>query len=181
MGTAISDNLSYTPEGFLICKNVPVAHTGVMMYGLDEFDLSILEFPDSILREDGIPVVKDEERLFASETIASFEGKPVTVEHTFIEPQNARQNVVGHMFNVRRGLGELKEYLIADLMLTDDIAIKMVIDGTKREVSLGYDSTYKLGDDGLLHQDMMCGNHIALVDTGRAGKACCIYDGGGTL
>ncbi len=39
--TQLSDNISKTPEGFLICYNVPIARTGDMIYGDGESPIKV--------------------------------------------------------------------------------------------------------------------------------------------
>jgi len=38
-GTRLSDNISRTPEGFLICRNVPIAKAGTQDYLGSELDV----------------------------------------------------------------------------------------------------------------------------------------------
>jgi hypothetical protein len=75
------------------------------------------------------------------------------------------------------------EYLAFDLTLFDAAAIKAVEDG-KRELSNGYachlDWTPGIAPDGQAYdarQTRISGNHVAIVDAGRAGPNCAIKDG----
>ena len=73
-GTRLSENISRRePEGYLLCLNVPVARTGTQEYLPEELGLSG--------RGELIPVYRPEEEVFSPETIASFEGMPVTNDH----------------------------------------------------------------------------------------------------
>ena len=74
-GYTISPNQIETGEGFLICRNVPVARIGDQEYlgseiGLDGADAGKV-----------ITVHRRPEEVFAPEALASFEGKPVTDDH----------------------------------------------------------------------------------------------------
>src|SRR5271166_3724303 len=92
---------SVTPEGFLLCEEVPIARTGTMIYGPDETPISV--GPDGIVRID-----RDAEEVFRPETIASANGKPVVDEHPEdgeVRPDNWRELAVGVTLNPRRGAG----------------------------------------------------------------------------
>ena len=157
------------PEGYLICANVPIARSGTQEYYQDE------------IGQDGDEIVKvyrPEEEVFSVETIASFEGMPVTNDHPD-DPEGVNVDNVqflgkGHCQNVHRGEGKERDLLIADLFIEDQQTIQEVLDG-KREISCGY--TYELcEEDGRYVQRQIRGNHIAIVDRGRAGHRVCIKD-----
>lgn len=166
----ISDNIRRRePEGFLICVNVPIARTGTQQYMQDE------------LGRDGdkmVTVYRPEEEVFSPATMGSFEGMPVTNDHPDcdegVNADNAQYLIKGHCQNVRRGKGKDSDLLIADLVITDPGTIEDVLNG-KREISCGYN--YELSEeDGKLVQRQIRGNHIAIVDRGRAGHRVCIKD-----
>lgn len=172
---AISPNIYETPEKYLLCTGVPLARTGMYKYNASE-NLSDLDGKPLPPDADGfIEVYKDEAVLFSPETIASFEGKPVTIGHVMLDPKNSKFNTVGHAQNVRRGEGDFKDNLVADLLITDDIAIQAIKSGL-REISLGYDAGYISDGAGKAHQVTITGNHIALVPVGKAGHQCRIFD-----
>ncbi len=166
----LSENIHETPEGYLLCLGVPIARTGEMLYGEGE---TPLETDDSgkivIDRADG--------EVFRPETIASFEGKAVTITHPteFVSPDNWSRLAKGIIQNVRRGEGEQKTDLLADLLITDSMAINLVKSGL-REVSCGYEAEYTQTGDGRGMQTNIIGNHLALVDQGRAGSSYAIND-----
>lgn len=159
-----------TPEGFLICYDVPIARLGEMIYGANEV-------PVDAGRDGLIRVTRDDDSLFNPTTIASFEGKPVVNDHPEedVTPANWRKYAVGTVQNVRRGEGALKDCLLADLVVTEAQAIRDVKDG-KREVSCGYDADYEQLGPGRGQQHNIIGNHVALVDKGRCGPRCAIGD-----
>ena len=166
----ISDNISKRePEGYLFCLNVPIARSGTQQYLQDEIGQS---------GEKAVTVYRPEDEVFSQATIASFEGMPVTNDHPDAEEgvtaENAQYLAKGHCQNVRRGTGPEKDLLIADLVIIDPQTIQDVLDG-KREISCGYN--YELHEEnGKMVQRQIRGNHIAIVDKGRAGKRVCIKD-----
>ncbi len=96
-GTHLSENISRRdPEGYLLCLNVPVARTGSQEYLPDELGLP----PGPGV----ISVFRPEAEVFAPETIASFEGMPVTNDHPpdGVTIENIRTLQKGHAHNVRR-------------------------------------------------------------------------------
>ena len=171
-GTRLSENISRRePEGYLICLNVPVARTGVQEYLPSELGLTE---PDDRL----IPVLRPEEEVFSPACVASFEGMPVTDDHPSapdgVTAENSRYLIRGHAQHVRRGSGAESDLLLADLMITDPVLTEEILAG-KREISCGY--TYTLcEEDGKLIQREIRGNHVAVVDTGRAGPRVSIRD-----
>ena len=161
---------STTPEGFLVCHDVPIARTGTQLYTGQEVPID--PGPDGLIRIDRPP-----EEVFRPETLTSFEGKPVTVEHPndFVTPENWGRVAVGITTNVRRGDGVADDLLIADLVITDKAAIEYV-NKTLPEVSAGYEAVYQQTDAGRGVQRDIVGNHVALVERGRAGPRCSIQD-----
>lgn len=173
----LSERISETPEGFLLCVGVPVARAGELLYA--EGELKSEDGSDAIEAKDGIVrITRGTDDLFSAETIASFEGKPVTLNHPddFVAPDNWREVAVGHMQNVREGEGEDADKLLADLLITDREAIYAIKSKTMREVSLGYDAEYEQLEPGKGKQTNIMGNHIALVRRGRNGPSVAIRD-----
>ena len=170
-GTRLSENISRRePEGYLLCLNVPVARTGIQEYLPEELGLPGNGPPGFV------PVYRPPEEVFSPETIASFEGMPVTNDHPpdGVDIGNIRALQKGHAHNVRRGSGEESDLLLADLIITDPVLIDLILDG-KREISCGY--TYELCEEnGQYIQRKIRGNHVAVVDAGRAGARVSIKD-----
>lgn len=159
-----------TPEGFLVCLDVPIARTGTQMYGAGET-------PAEPGKDGLVKVVREADEVFKPEAIASFSGKPVVNDHpvTGVDPTNWKELAVGVVMNPRRGLGAQDDVLLADLLITDASAIAAVRDG-KREVSCGYDADYDQIEAGVARQRNIIGNHVALVQYGRCGSRCSIGD-----
>ncbi|MCS3839399.1 hypothetical protein HNR03_004010 [Pseudomonas sp. JAI111] len=176
-----------TPEGFLLCEAVPIARTGTLVY-----DESELVNDDGPIVQGGaggiVTIERNPDEVFRPETIASFEGKPVTLSHPddFVTPKNWRELSVGITQNVRQGDGIENDLMIADLLITDAEAIGLVriindpVTGTPvkplREVSCGYDADYEQLAVGRGRQMNIVGNHVALVERGRCGPRCAIGD-----
>lgn len=160
-----------TPEGFLLCKGVAIARTGQQLYTSEEIPLE--DAGNGEIRIDRTP-----DEVFRDETIASFEGKPVTVEHPdeFVTPENWNRLAVGTVQNVRRGEGLEDDLLVADLLITAADAIAYVNEKLP-ELSAGYEADYEQTEPGRGMQRNIVGNHVALVERGRAGPRCSIQDG----
>lgn len=172
----LSPRQSMTPEGFLLCEAVPIARTGYQLYADGEI-------PGMTVDQDGILTIRrGESEVFHPDTVASFEGKPVTIDHPpeFVTPENWKEYARGTAQNVRRGENVESDLLLADLLITDAEAIKLVRNEpgkpALRQVSCGYDSGYTQDAPGAGHQHSIIGNHVALVPRGRAGLRCSIQD-----
>lgn len=171
--TKLSDNIHETPEGFLICYDVPIGRTGQQIYGAGETPLDTNDEGQTL-------ITRDPNELFNPNTIASFEGKPFTIRHPeeFVNPDNWSELAKGVIQNVRKSdtksdTGE--EYLVADILVTDALAISLVKSGV-REVSCGYEAIYESTGKGKGRQTQIVGNHLALVEQGRAGPSYAIMD-----
>lgn len=167
-GYTISRNQLETGEGFLICRNVPIARIGTMEYLESELGME----GNSIVK-----VCRSPEEVFSEAALSSFEGKPVTDEHPpeLVTPETAALYLKGHSQNIRKGTGEWDGYVIADLHIHDEGLIREIQSG-KREVSCGYECEYIKNEDGTYSQHKIRGNHVAIVERGRAGKKAAILD-----
>jgi hypothetical protein len=141
-------------------------------------DYAAEEIPDVEPGPDGVVrAVRDPAEVFRPETVASFEGKPVTDDHPDEDvcPGNWKRLAVGVAQNVRQGEGVQADLLLADLLIFDRAAIAAVRSGL-REVSCGYTADYQSVRPGIARQVNIIGNHIALVEQGRCGPRCAIGD-----
>lgn len=169
----LSEHISETPEGFLLCLSVPIARTGWMKYGPKECPLEA--------GDDGfVHVYRSAEQVFRPETVASFEGKDITVKHPedFVDPDNWSTLSKGVAMNIRKAKeadDDGEESLLADFLIKEALTIKMVKAGL-REVSCGYEAEYEQTGPGKGIQTNIVGNHIALVEEGRAGSTYAIND-----
>lgn len=153
-----------------MCLGVAIARTGEMDYAQGETPIEA--GPDG-----KVIIQRDEKEVFSAETMASFEGKAVTILHPsdFVTPDNWSSLAKGIIQNVRRGKADQQNDLIADLLITDSVAIALVKKGL-REVSCGYEAEYVQTGAGRGVQKSIIGNHLALVEEGRAGSSYAIND-----
>ena len=167
-GSKISDNITKLDNGCLVCFNVPIARTGIYKYLRSELGM------------DGngiVDVYRDPKEVFDPVTIASFEGKAFVDTHPAVDvtSDNWSQYAKGTITNVRRGKGDEAEFLIADIIVNDPVVINEIESKVKREVSAGYECEY-VEKEGKIFQTKIRGNHVALVQTGRAGNQVRIND-----
>lgn len=169
--TRLSPNISVTPNGFLVCKNVPIARTGKQEYL--GFELGI----EDERREEIVVVNREESEVFSPETLASFEGAIFTDDHPSgeVTTENVQYLQKGFVKDVRRGNDADSDKILADIIVTDNITIGEILNNGKREISCGYRCEY-VEKDGEFYQKNIRGNHVALVDSGRAGKNVAIKD-----
>jgi hypothetical protein len=162
---------SLTPEGFLIVKDAVLARTGLQIY-------SDREVPIRGDSDGRVIITRDEEEVFRPETIASLNGKPVTLDHPMMDvtPDNYNKIAVGHVINPRRGAGILDNVLLGDLIITSRDAIGIIRDNLARELSVGYDAEYVEDGVGRGKQKNIIANHVAIVADGRCGPLCRIGD-----
>ena len=161
-----------TAEGYLVCRDVPIARTGTQIYWENEVPP---------LQGDAggrVHVERSAEEVFAPDSIASYEGKPLVDDHPFeaVGPDNWSDLTIGYIANVRRGEGIHDELLLGDLIFTTRRGIDRVKRG-KRALSVGYNAKYEQDEPGQGRQREIFCNHVALVDEGRCGARCTIMDG----
>lgn len=167
-GSKISDNMVRLNDGCLLCSNVPIARAGAYKYLREELGL------------DGsgvVEVYREPEQVFSKKTIASFNGKAFCDTHPSedVTADNWQMYSKGEVTNVRQGTGDESGFLLADILVRDPIVINEIYSGAKREISAGYDCEF-VEKDGKLYQQDIIGNHVALVQCGRAGPAVKIKD-----
>jgi uncharacterized protein len=164
-----------TKDGFLATR-AKAARAGI-------YDYSALEvggLDRGFKAGDIVKVYRPAEEVFAADSVASFLAKPVTNDHPSV-PVTA-DNWKQHARGVNMGALRDGEYLAFDLVIMD-AALIADIDAGKRELSNGYscvlDWAAGTSPDGQAYdavQRNIRGNHIAVVDKGRAGSACKIND-----
>lgn len=165
-GSTISPNMDKTPEGYLICRNVPINRTGVQVYSAREVGL-----PGS--GDEPVNVYRLDEDVFSPAALASMEGKDVTRGHPpeMLDATNQAAYSNGHIENVRRD----GENTVGDLIIKDPGLASDVENGVLREVSCGYYCKFEPYLDGY-KQTHLVGNHVAVVPRGRAGHDVAIKD-----
>ena len=167
MKVLISEKLSphkyKTPEGYLICVDAILARTGKQTYRRNEL---FTDGDDSEVEVDRKP-----EEVFAKETLASFENKPVTVEHPDedVNSGNIKDYAVGFVRDVHKGVVDGQDVILGTLVIQDEQTIEEIENGEHTELSCGYDCD--IIDEENPQQKHIRGNHVALCESGRAGNA----------
>lgn len=172
-------------NGFLVDTPV-VARLGVQVYYMED-GRTVREF-------------RPAEEVFKDESLASYQGKPMTLDHVFVNSENAKEVVVGSVTGKAEPLGSS---VVAPIVVYDNTAIQEAMAGNAKELSVGYsailDQTpgwgdpvtgeYVLKSDGdqfdapdgwqefdAIQRDIKV-NHLAMVYRGRAGIAKLNMDG----
>ena len=172
-------------NGFLVDTPV-VARLGVQVYYMED-GRTVREF-------------RPAEEVFKDESLASYQGKPMTLDHVFVNSENAKEVVVGSVTGKAEPLGSS---VVAPIVVYDSTAIQEAMAGNAKELSVGYsailDETpgwgdpitgeYVLKSDGdqfdapegwqefdAIQRDIKV-NHLAMVYRGRAGIAKLNMDG----
>lgn len=170
----LNSEREYTDEGFL---RVParISRTGIQEYFAVEMGLTDRD-PKEVIK-----VYRPEEEVFSDISLNSFSSKPVTNNHPpeLVTSKNSKQYTVG-----MSGPEVLKDgdFVKAVLNITDAEAIENIESG-KVELSNGYtadiDWTPGVTPEGEQYdavQRNIKGNHIAIVERGRAGPSCKVAD-----
>ncbi len=167
-------NKKITDEGFLVAPASNIARTGTQVYRAYELGL------DHLPPMQPVRLYRAPEEVFAPDSMASFDGKPLTIDHPkdLVNKDNWANLAKGDARRIMRNT----EYLAADITMRSADAIAAYEDG-KAELSNGYtfdlDMTAGTAPDGTAYdgvQRNIRGNHIALVDAARCGSACRISD-----
>lgn len=170
------DRKHRTKDGYLAVR-AKASRVGVYQYAGSEID------PDNKqgLRDRAmVNVLRDNGTVFDKAAARSFIGKPVTDDH----PASAvtADNWTQHARGVIMGAMKEGDYLAFDILLTDAALIDKIEAG-KRQLSNGYAAELEFGDFTAdcgtkceARQANLFGNHIAVVDRGRAGAECRIAD-----
>lgn len=170
----VSTKRVYTDEGFL---KVPatISRIGIQEYLAIEMGL---EDKDPM---DIIKVYRPPEEVFKDESLTSFQNKPVTNNHPpeMVDCKNFKDYTVGHSGSIVTRKGD---FVDTELTIMDEQSIKDIESG-KAELSNGYladiDWTPGITPNGESYdaiQRNIKGNHIAIVERGRAGASCRVAD-----
>ena len=86
----LTEHIGRTPEGFLLCRDVPINRTGEMLYNKREAGYMPWLNRYEADKDGNIRVLRGPEVVFDEETLQSFEGKPFTLDHPgeLISPDN---------------------------------------------------------------------------------------------
>lgn len=173
-------------SGFLVDTPV-VARLGVQVYYMED---------GSTVRE-----FRPAEEVFKEESLASYQGKPMTLDHVFVNSDNAKDVVVGSVTGKAEALGST---VVAPIVVYSQEAIDEARSGNAKELSVGYSAVldetpgwgnpatgqYVLRSDNTQELDIppdwqefdaiqrdIKVNHLAMVFRGRAGIAKLNMDG----
>jgi len=149
-----------TPEGYLRVW-ASIARTGIQLYS---------DADGSVRKE-----FRPESEVASPESLASFAGKAITMEHppVLLDSENTKNHSVGFT-----GTEVVYDdgFVRAVMTITDQEVIDKVMRGDVREVSAGYRVSYDPTPgvtDGGEHYDgiqkEISGNHVAIVRRGRGG------------
>lgn len=160
----ISANKYKTPEGYLVCVDSVLARTGKQTYRKNEIFVDCND--DTEIEVDRRP-----EEVFSEATLASFENKPITIEHPDedVNTGNFKNLAVGFVRDIHRGKDNGQDVMLGTLVITDEEAISAVESGELLDLSCGYDCDIE--DSANPQQKNIRGNHVALCENGRAGIA----------
>ena len=170
----INSERKYTDEGFLVVP-ARISRIGIQEYLAGEMGVEDRK-PDDIVR-----VYRPEEEVFSDMSLSSFSNKPVTNNHppVLVNASNAKEYSVGHAGPTLTRDGCFAK---SDLFIIDAKSIADIESG-KAELSNGYtadiDWTPGVSPDGEQYdavQRNIKGNHIAIVERGRAGRDCRVAD-----
>jgi len=163
-----------TEDGYLVAEARAV-RTGIQVYTGAEVGRSDLAT---------VRVYRAPEQVFAADSLQSFTHAPITIEHPkdAVTAENWKDLAVGEVSTLAKKDGE---WVLLPLILKDAKGIKQVETG-KRELSAGYtcelDWTPGTTVDGQAFdasQKNIKINHLAIVDTARAGSRARIGDDAG--
>lgn len=166
-----------TRDGYMAVR-AKAAKTGVYEYSGREVDPNN---EHGLRDQPTVKVLRDADTVFDKAAMHSFIGKPITDNHPSVSVNS--RNWKDYARGTVMGAARDGEYLAFDILLTDADAIAKV-DAGKRELSNGYSAELAFGDftapDGtkcpVRQARITAGNHVAIVDKGRAGSECRIAD-----
>lgn len=151
---------SRTDEGYLVDTPI-VGRTGIQLY----------KNADGTVRRELRPA----EEVFNADSLATYAGKPITDEHPNepVTAKNAKKLSVGTMSAAKQDA----DNVVASIVVHDIEMIDKLMNGGKRELSLGYkvDLDKTPGEwNGQKYDAVQRNiriNHLAIVPRGRAGNA----------
>ena len=160
-------------NGFVSVEKRPISKVGVFDYlgssiGADD--------PNKIYR-----VYRSADELSNKETIDSFKLVPLIDDHEMLGTDGTPAEKKGVQGTTGEDIYFDDDTLFGNLKVYSD-ALKTLIDGGKKDLSLGYRCEYEF-KDGVFNgekydaiQTKLRGNHVALVDNGRMGKEVSVCD-----
>lgn len=159
----ISPHRSIDSSGYLICTDAILSRTGLQQYAKaelyqDSTDMTMVD------------VDRSAEEVFDQKAMASFENKPVTIEHPdeSVNPENYSDYTVGFVRDIHKGVDNGKEVMMGTIVITDQDTIEKIQEGKYKFLSCGYDCDF-VEENGKIMQKHIRGNHVAICENPRAG------------
>lgn len=153
----LSKNRYLDNDGSLICKNAILGKAGTQAYHSSELGMDGNKI---------IMVHRTEDEVFNEQSLASLEGKALTLYHPNedVNVHNMKDTMKGIILRVKRD-GKL---IVGDIKVFDKEAIELITNNEMVELSLGYDTKLIRDSEGRILQTEIVYNHVALVPKGRA-------------
>lgn len=129
-----------------------------------------------------ITVYRPEDVVFATDSLASYANRPITIEHPkeMVNDGNWKDVAVGHVGGkvMRDG-----DFVVVEIAVMDKSAVEQIEAGAD-QISMGYETPIEMRDgvspDGTKYQAVQTGpimiNHLAAVKTARGGSDLRIGD-----
>lgn len=154
----MSQNMTKTSEGYLLCKNVKVAHTKPM------------EYPVSLFKEGaaGSMMIRNSDIILTQAFMDSMVGKPLLVNHPACQTVSANDYKKYIRGCITKAYTD-GENLIADVLVYDKDTIELIENGI-REVSASMKGYLTKETDSVYIKNPTEFNHLAVVEFGRAGR-----------
>lgn len=170
-------SVTRTPEGYL---RIPaaIARHGIYDYLASELRAWGVQLNDSVPDNAIIKVYRDPGDVFDDSSMKTFEHKPLTKDHPLepVSPATVNRDMIGMSLAPVFALPNGNDIGV-DIQIMSADGIRDYQSGT-RELSAGYQSTLVMepgmttdGQPYDMRQTKIIGNHIALVERGRAGTA----------
>lgn len=167
--TATDSQRVITKDGYMV---VPATISRVGVFDYLDTELGVGN------KQEIKKVARTEKSLFSDESIKSFEGVPITIEHPAegVNAQNWKKLSVGNVRNVKR----VGDTLAAEAWIYDAQAISVIQQGGIEQLSCGYDCNLTDSPSEGIDYEMtpMLGNHVAIVAKGRCGVSVKLADKG---
>lgn len=161
-----SEGAYITPEGYIRAKAI-VTRAGVFKYAnADGTERKELRLPDDVFDDNALSTIR---------LIPVTNGHP---QEKLVTAENSKRLAVGFTGDSVEQKGD---YVIANFVVTDADAVRAIKENGRRELSLGYtvdlveESGNFDGEDYDFRQTNIRYNHLALVDTARAGSMARIH------
>lgn len=172
-----ADKRTVTVDGRLIVEGCNISAARANPY----FGREIPGYEALGLAADSIYMIYRHPKALAA-AAASFEAVPLMLTHVSTSAADPQKDLIaGTVSNVRYR----HPMLIADIAVWSDDAIRVIEDESQRELSSAYRYSVRMepgrtpeGEmyDGFMVPGSIIGNHVALVETGRAGHDVKVKD-----